>query len=186
MDVNERCTASQTICPARAIFAVMAATFHFHSDHPDPGTTRWLHVGFYFAAVLLLVAAVYEFYQYATHWTDGDDNSHLWQLLLGILYLIVAVGVAYATYRHGGSGEIPPERFVTVDNGVMTYELDQLNGRQRVPLEEVEAVHRPSVRDLILELRGEKRLVVPIYLIDDEEKQAELERILTEAAGRPS
>ena len=162
----------------------MAAAFHFHSDHPDPGTTRWLHVGFYFAAALLLVAAGFEFYQYATHWTDGGDNGHLWQLLLGILYLLIAAAIVYATYRHGGSGEIPPERFVTVENGVMTYELDQLNGRQRVPLADVEAVQRPSVRELILELRGGERLVMPVYLIDDDGKQAELERILTDAAGR--
>ncbi|PPK85166.1 hypothetical protein CLV84_2058 [Neolewinella xylanilytica] len=161
----------------------MALQFHFHADHPEPGTTRWLHLSFYLGAILLVVAGVYELYRYATYWTAGDDRSHLWQLGLGILYLMVAAAVAFATYRHGGQ-ETPPDRYVTIEGGVMTYALDQLNGRQQIRLADIRSIQRPSVRDLILELSDGQRTVLPIYLIDDEAKQEELEKILAGAAER--
>ncbi len=160
----------------------MADEFHFHADHPDPDTTRWLHVSFYIGALLLAIAGVYELYRYATHWAVGDDQSYLWQLILGIVYLVVAAVIAYGTYNHGGSGEIPPERFVHITGGTMVYQLDQLNGRQEIRLADIQAVHRPSVRDLILELIGGQKVIMPIYLIDEAEEQAKLENILTAAA----
>ncbi|MGB3800889.1 MAG: DUF308 domain-containing protein [Lewinella sp.] len=164
----------------------MAPEFHFRADHPDPGTTRWLHICFYVGAVLLAVAGVYELYLYATHWSAGDDSSYLWMLVLGIVYLIVAGLVAYATYNHGGSEEIPPERFVHIEGGVMTYELDQLQGREEIRLADIQAVHRPSVRELILELRDGKRITMPVYLIDEEDKQNELEALLNRSASSPA
>ena len=160
----------------------MAADFHFRADHPNPRTTRWLHVLFYVGAFLLAFAGVYELYQYATHWTDGNDHSHLWQLALGIVYLIVAALIAYATYNHGGSGEIPPDRYVEVTGNTLVYELDQLDGRQTVDLRNLVAVDRPSVRELYLELRDGRRVVLPVYLIDDEARQEALEARLRAAA----
>ncbi|WP_116108058.1 DUF308 domain-containing protein [Lewinella sp. IMCC34191] len=161
----------------------MAPDFHFRADHPDPGTTRWLHICFYLGAVLLAIAGVYELYLYATHWSAGEDSSHLWMLILGVIYLVVAGLVAYATYNHGGSGEIPPERFVRIQDGVMTYQLDQLQKEQKIRLANVRSVHRPTVRDLVLELTDGRRVTLPVYLIDEEEKQRELEVFLTRSAS---
>ena len=163
----------------------MVADYHFRADHPNPNTTRWLHVLFYCGALLLALAGVYELYQYATHWTDGTDHSHLWQLILGIVYLIVAGLVAYATYNHGGSGEIPPDRYVDVKNNTLVYELDQLAGKQTIDLSNLRRVTRPSVRELILELEDGSQRVLPVYLIDEDDKQAELERVLRAAASEP-
>ena len=164
----------------------MVAEYHFRAAHPNPRTTRWLHVLFYCGALLLALAGAYELYQYATHWTDGTDHSHVWQLVLGVVYLTVAGLVASATYHHGGSGEIPPDRYVDIRNGKLIYELDQLAGKQTVELGELRRVTRPSVRELILELRDGSQQVLPVYLIDEDEKQAELERVLRSAAGEPA
>lgn len=161
----------------------MVAEYHFRADHPNPRTTRWLHVMFYCAALLLALAGVYELYQYATHWTDGTDHRHVWQLVLGLVYLVVAGLVTYATYHHGGSGEVPPERYVAIRNGRLEYELDQLAGKQTVDLRSLRRITRPSVRELILELHDGRQQILPVYLIDEEEKQEELERVLRTAAA---
>ena len=158
-------------------------TYSFHADHaaPDPKVTRWLHVLFYLAALLLLLAGSYSLYLYFTHWSAGEDDEEWWHLVLGLIYLIISGLIAYATYRHGGPDavdEAAPPRYVAIENGRMVYELNQLEGRQEVQLSEVERVERPSVRDLILHLRSGQRRVLPIYLIDDEAKQQELEQLL--------
>ncbi len=165
-----------------AIFGTVIPDFHYRADHPAPGTTRLLHFLFYFGALLLLVAGVHSLYLYFTLWTGGDDNSHVWQLVLGMVYLIGGLVVAYSTYHHADGEAPPPDRYVDVKGGVMTYELDQLNGKQRLPLAELTAATRPSVRDMILEFRDGRQVVLPIYLIDEEDKQAELEALLKRQA----
>ncbi|WP_116128266.1 hypothetical protein [Lewinella sp. IMCC34183] len=160
----------------------MIPDYHYRADQPDPATTRLLHVLFYAAAALLLVAGVHSLYVYVTGWTAGDDYSHLWQLLLAILYLLAAGAVAYATYNHGGGKEAAPERYVDVAAGTMTYALDQLAGKQRVDLTQLAQVTRPSVRELILEFRDGRQVILPVYLIEGEEKQRELEALLQNAA----
>ncbi|MBB4079728.1 hypothetical protein GGR28_002353 [Lewinella aquimaris] len=157
----------------------MIPDYTFRTEHPNPRTTRFLHLLFYFGAMLLLVAAVHSLYRYFTEWTVGDDNSHIWSLVLGLIYLIASILIGYFTYSHGGDGEDPPERFVEIEDGVMTYSLDQVTGRQVLDLATVREVSRPSVRELILSLRDGERVVLPVYLIDDEDKQRELESILT-------
>ena len=154
--------------------------FTFRAAHADPRTTRWLHIGFYLGALLLSVAAVHSLYLYFTAWSAPDDNSHLWQLVLGLLYLLGSLGIVYATYHHGDhhGGESPPDRYARVDDGTLVYELDQLSGQQRVKIADITAAERTSVRDLVLTLRDGSQHVVPIYLIDDEAKQAELEGLL--------
>lgn len=161
-------------------------TYSYHADHPNPRTTRLLHVLFYLGALLLLAAAGHSLYLYFTHWSAPDDSSGVWHLLLGLIYLVVSGLIAYATYTHGGTAgqdETPPDRYVEVDNGQLVYELNQLEGRQTVDLGAVARVERPSVRDLVLYLRDGQRVVVPIYLIDDEAKQQELERTLSGLVG---
>ena len=166
------------------ILGTVIPEYHFRTEHPDPGTTRFLHVLFYLGAVLLLVAAVHAFYVYFTTWSGGDDNSHVWQLVLGVVYLIVSGLIAYNTYHHGEDAVGPaPERFVSVIDGRMRYSLDQLSGENELDLRRLRAVTRPSVRDLILTLDDDSQRVLPIYLIDEEAKQEELERILRAAAS---
>ncbi|NJB86770.1 hypothetical protein GGR26_002547 [Lewinella marina] len=160
----------------------MIPDYHFRADHSATGTARWIYLLLYAGAALLLVAAVYELYLYFTHWAIGDERDHVWQLILGILYLVVSGLVAYFTSQRHGREETPPERFVTIKDGILTYQLDQLNGKQRVDLRHLVATRRPSVRDLTLELKDGQRVELPIYLIDDEAKQAELEKILVAAA----
>lgn len=158
----------------------MIPDYRFRTAPPDPRTTRLLHWLFYLGALLLLVAAVHSLYRYLTEWTAGDDNSHLWDLLLGIVYLIASGLIAYATYRHGSGPreELAPERYADIKDGILTYQLDQLSGTQRIDLGQVRQVTKPSVRELVLTTEGGERHVLPIYLIDEEEKQRELEGIL--------
>jgi hypothetical protein len=149
--------------------------YQFRADHPNPRTTRLLHLLFYLGAFLLFVAAVHSFYVYWTEWTVGDDNSHLWNLVLGMIYLIVSGLVAYATYHHGDGDDVtPPERYLLIEEGVMTYELDQLSGRRVVDLSGLTEVTQPTVRELRLHFRGGEEIALPIYLIDEPEKQEEL------------
>ena len=159
------------------------ADFSFHAGGPtaSPGTTRLLHFCFYLGALLLLVAGVHALYLYFTAWSTQGDTAHLWQLALGIVYLLVSGLVVYATYTHhqGAKGETATERYVHLREGKLIYELDQVNGRQEIALDRIERVTRASVRDLLLELRGGERVLLPIYLIDDEAKQGELERALS-------
>ena len=172
----------------------MTPTYDFHTPPPpNPRTTRLLHWLFYLGALLLLVAAIHSLYLYFTHWSGGEDDHPIWQLVLGLIYLVVSGLIAYATYTHGQGDEeeLPPPRYVRIENGKLTYELDQLNGRQEIALDRIKRVKRASVRDLLLELRDGERVLLPIYLIDDEGKQAELEEVLSprqtsEAAQRPA
>ncbi|MCP9236865.1 hypothetical protein [Lewinella sp. JB7] len=157
----------------------MIPDYSFRTDHPNPRTTRMLHLLFYFGALLLLVAAVHSLYLYFTAWTTGDDGSHLWSLVLGLVYLLVSVLIAYFTYNHGDDEVAPPDRYVEIEDGVLMFSLDQVSGRQVVDLSAVGSVSRPSVRELVLALRDGRQVVLPVYLIDDEEKQRELEAILT-------
>lgn len=162
----------------------MIPDYHFRADHPGQGSPRLMYILFYTGAALLLAAAIYEFYLYFTHWAVGDERGYLWQLILGIIYLIVSGIVAYFTYRRSSnSEEAPPDRYVIVQGGVLTYELDQLNGKQRLDLSQLAATSRPSVRDIVLTMRDGREVVLPIYLIDEEDKQAELEALLQKAAG---
>jgi hypothetical protein len=162
------------------------ADYQFRSDHqPDPRTTRWFHLLFYLGALLLLVAAVHSIYVYWTDWSAGDDNSHLWNLLLGLVYLIVSGLIAYATYHHGRGREEPaPSRYLIIEDGVMTYELDQLAGRRVVDLTGLESVSQPSVRELRLRFRDKEDLSLPVYLIDEPEKQVELRETLQRRGSR--
>ncbi|WP_420458182.1 hypothetical protein [Neolewinella sp.] len=159
----------------------MTPTYDFHTPPPpNPRTTRLLHWLFYLGALLLLVAAIHSLYLYFTHWSGGEDDHPIWQLVLGLVYLVVSGLIVYATYTHGrGSAEeTPPQRYVRIQDGKLVYELDQLNGRQEIALDRIERVRRASVRDLLLELRDGERVLLPIYLIDDEGKQEELEEVL--------
>ncbi len=136
-----------------------------------------LHLLFYLGAVLLLVAAIHSLYLYFTDWSAGDDG-HFWYLVLGLVYLLVSGLIAWFTYHHGAGEETPPDRYLEIRNGVMTWELDQLKGKQRVDLKSVVRAERPSVRELSLTLQGGREVVLPIYLVDEEAKQVELENIL--------
>ncbi|THH39435.1 hypothetical protein [Neolewinella litorea] len=161
----------------------MIPDYDFHSDTPNTGNLRLLHWLFYAGALLLLLAAVYEFYLYSTHWAVGDERDHLWQLVLGFIYLLVGGLVAWFTYqRTAGNAESPPERFVTIRGGTMTYQLDQLNGKQQLDLKQLSGATRPSVREMILEMKDGRKVTLPVYLIDNDEKQAELENLLMNAA----
>ena len=160
----------------------MTPTYDFHTPPPpNPRTTQLLHWLFYLGALLLLLAAIHSLYLYFTHWSGGEDDHPIWQLILGLIYLSVGGLIAYATYAHsqGDDEDVPPQRYVRIEDGKLIYELDQLNGRQEIALERIEGVKRASVRDLLLELRGGERVLLPIYLIDDEEKQRELEDVLS-------
>lgn len=158
--------------------------FSFHAGGPvaKPGTTRLLHFCFYLGALLLLVAGVHALYLYFTAWSTVGDTAHLWQLVLGIVYLLVSGLVAYATYNHshprGGEPAVDAERFAEVKGGRLTYELDQIAGRQSVALDQVAKAEKPSVRELVLTLKDGTRQVIPVYLIDDDAKRQELERLL--------
>ncbi len=159
----------------------MTPTYDFHTPPPpNPRTTRLLHWLFYLGALLLLVAAIHSLYLYFTHWSGGEDDHPIWQLVLGLVYLVVSGLIAYATYTHGrgDDGKTPLQRYVRIQEGKLVYELDQLNGRQEIALDRIDRVTRASVRDLLLELRGGERVLLPIYLIDDEGKQEELEEVL--------
>ncbi len=159
----------------------MIPDYHFRANRPDPGTTRMLHLLFYLGAFLLFVAAVHAFYVYWTEWTAGDDNSHLWNLVLGVVYLIVSGLIAYATYHHGdGDDTPPPDRYLLIEDGVMTYELDQLAGRRVVALDGLTRISQPSVRELRLHFRQGEEIGLPVYLIDEPAKQEELVATLRE------
>ena len=159
----------------------MNPTYAYHSDPPPPARGRYLYLFFDLAAVLLLVAGGHSLYLYFTHWTGGDDGGAVWQLILGLLYLIVGVLVAYFAHHQGRPEEPAPERYVTVSDGHLTYVLDSISGKQRLPLAGLTEVNRLSVRDLMLEFSDGRQVVLPIYLIDGEEKQVELERVLERA-----
>ena len=158
----------------------MTAQYDFHTTPPNPRTTRLLHWLFYLGALLLLVAAIHSLYLYFTHWSGGENDSSIWQLILGLVYLVVSGLIAYATYTHGGGDddEVAPPRYVRIRDGKLTYELEQTAGRQEIALDRIVKVTRPSVRDLLLELRDGERILLPIYLIDEEDKQKELEGVL--------
>ena len=155
----------------------MIPDYHFRTEHPNPQTTRLLHLLFYLGAVLLLVAAGHSLYLYFTDWSAGDDG-HFWYLLLGLIYLLVSGLIAWFTYHHGDGHETPPDRYVEIRDGTMIWELDQLNGKQTVDLNTVVQADRPSVRDFLLTLEDGRQVILPIYLVDEENKQVELENIL--------
>ncbi len=155
----------------------MIPNYAFRTEHAAPRTTRWLHLLFYLGAGLLLAAAAHSLYLYFTDWSAGDDG-HFWYLVLGLVYLLVSALIAWFTYHHGDDEESPPDRYVEIRDGVMVWELDQLNGAQRVDLKTVARAERPSVRELLLTLQDGSRLMLPIYLVDEEAKQVELENIL--------
>jgi hypothetical protein len=154
--------------------------YHFRAEHiPRARTTRLLHWLFYLGALLLLIAGIHSLSLYFTEWSMGDDDSHLRHLLLGLLYLLISAVVVYATYNHGGKGgELPPERYAKIVDGQFTYHLDQVSGVQRVDLARVKKVTKPSVREMILTTDDGVDHPIPIYLIDEDDKQLELERIL--------
>lgn len=139
-----------------------------------------MHLCFYLAALLLAVAGIFAIYRYFTAWSSADDNSHLWDLLLGVLYLVIGAVVVYATYNHGNAhaDEETAHRFAQIKDGILTYELDQVSTVQTVALDQIVRVEKVSIRELVLHLKDGAKLVLPIYLIDDEVKQRELESLL--------
>ncbi len=155
----------------------MIPDYHFRAEHANPRTTRLFHLLFYLGAALLLVAAGQSLYFYFTDWSASDDG-HFWYLILGLLYLLVSGLIAWFTYHHGDGQETPPDRYVEIRDGIMVWELDQLNGKQRVDLDTVVRADRPSVRDFLLTLQDGTQIVLPIFLVDEEAKQVELENIL--------
>lgn len=160
--------------------------FQFRAVHPGKQkATRLIHFCFYLAALLLAIAGAYALYRYFNAWSTIDDNSHLWDLVLGIAYLVVSFLVVYATYHHGEghTHENTHDRYAEAKNGILTYELDQVNGTQTVVLDQITKVEKPSIRELVIHLKDRTEMVLPIYLIDDEDKQNELEALLIAAAG---
>lgn len=152
----------------------MKLRYSYHSEHHAEPSDRWVHFLLFLGAFLLLLAAGQQFFLFATDWHASDEGHSWWHLTLGLAYLLVGAAMAYIGYRHEHASRGPADRYVRIGEDDLTWSLTQKLDEQNVALADITAVDRPNIRDLKLTLKGEKSVVLPIYLITCDAKQEEL------------
>lgn len=158
----------------------MKLRYSYHSAHNAAPTDRWRHFLVFIAALLLLIAAGLQLYRYFTHW--GDADPHWWELMLGMAYLVISLVLVTIGYRMASASDGAEDRFVRISEDTLSWRLLQQDGEESLALADIQAAERVNVRDLkIRHAGGETNL--PIYLVTSEEKQEELLKVLTDAAG---
>lgn len=161
----------------------MKLRYSYHSEHNADKQDRWIHFILFLGAIALLLAAAYQLYVHFTGWqTSGDDAN--WHLMLGLIYLMAGLVVALWGMRLHKSSNGEADRYARIDEERITWDLTQIDGEQTVRLENITKVERTSVRDLELTLTGGGKILLPIYLIANEEKQEELLKVLWEQVPR--
>lgn len=132
----------------------------------------------FIAALLLLFAAGHSLWMYFTHWGIGDESGPWWRLALGIVYLLIGAALVYFTFRRAARPANQIDRYVRIKDNILTYKLDQVSPERHIDLSQVKSALRTNARDLKMEMQNGTTEVLPIYLVADEEKQKELEKIL--------
>lgn len=156
----------------------MTLRYTYHSEHHTDKKDRWVHFLLFAAAFLLLSAGGYELFLFLTDWNGAEEDHSYYYLVFALGYILLGLLLAYAGVRHLQSGNDHRERFVRVDEKTLSWNLTQNSEVEKVDLSTITSFGRPNVRDLVLQLRGGGQKVLPIYLIDDENKQAELLSVL--------
>lgn len=157
----------------------MKLRYSYHSEHNADKQDRWIHFVLFIGAILLLLAGGHQLYVHFTGWqTTGDDSYR--HLMLGIIYLMSGIVIALWGMRLHNVSNGEADRFVRVDEEQITWDLTQIDGERSIQLADIARVERTSVRDLALTLASEQTVILPIYLIANEEKQEELLKVLWE------
>ena len=164
----------------------MTTPFTYHSEHHADRQHRWIHFLMFAAAFVLILAGIYESFLYLTDWHAAEDDHSWFHLVLAGIYLTVGGLLAFAGMRHVRSGQHVGERFVTIKEGTLSYHLITTEPTQRITVAEITAVERRNVRDLVICLRDGTERILPIYLITNELKQAELVEALHPAIATAS
>ena len=156
----------------------MRLRYSYHSEHHAEPSARWVHFLLFLGAFLLLLAAGQQLFFWWTDWHSADDEHSYWHLGIGLVFLLVGAALAYAGYRHERESRGDDDRYVRVGEDDLTWSLTQVTDEQRIALADIVGVDHPNVRDLKLTLRDGNTLVLPIYLVTNQEKQEELITVL--------
>jgi len=156
----------------------MKLRYAYHSEHNADAQDRWMHFLLFAGALLLLFAAGQQLFLFFTDWHASDLEHSWWHLGLGLLYLIVGLGLAWWGYRLDRASRGDCDRYVRVDDAYLSWHLHQQDDVEQVPLDQIASVERTSVRDLVLSLRSGTKITLPIFLVGNDAKQAELLEVL--------
>jgi len=156
----------------------MILRYSYHSEHHAEPRARWVHFLLFLGAFILLLAAGQQLFLYFTDWHTSEEEHSWWHLGLGLGYLLVGGGLAYAGYRHEYASRGPADRYVRVSNDELTWSLTQKLEEQKIALADIAGMERLNVRDLKLTLKDGNTVILPIYLVTNEAKQEELMEVL--------
>ncbi|MEM9928645.1 MAG: phage holin family protein [Bacteroidota bacterium] len=158
----------------------MRLRYSYHSEHHAEPRDRWIHFLLFIGAFALLLAAGQQFFLYFTDWHAADDEHSWWHLILALVYLLIGGVLAYLGYRqeHASRGAI--DRYVRVGEDDLVWSLTQRTDEEKIKLADVAAVERLNIRDLKITLKDGTVAILPIFLVANAEKQAELIQVLTD------
>jgi hypothetical protein len=156
----------------------MILRYSYHSEHHAEPRARWVHFLLFLGAFILLLAAGQQLFLYFTDWHATDDENSWWHLGLGLGYLLVGGGLAYAGYRQEYASRGPADRYVRISDDDLTWNLTQKRDEQKIALADIASVERLNVRDLKVTLKDDNAVILPIYLVTNEAKQEELMAVL--------
>lgn len=156
----------------------MKLRYAYHSEHNADKQDRWIHFVLFVGALLLLLAASQQLFLHFTAWHAADE-AHNWNhLILGIVYLLIAGLLTFIGLRLKNNSQGDADRYVRIGEEDITWHLNQKETENRVVLADIASFNQPNVRDLVLTLKDGNSVVLPIYLIANEEKQEELTDVL--------
>jgi len=155
----------------------MKLRYSYHSEHNADKQDRWIHFVLFIGAIALVLAAAQQLYVQFFSWQAADDGSYL-HLILGLAYLLIAAVLIFWGLRLRNASRGEADRYVRIDDKYLTWDLTQVDGEQKITLDDLERVDRQSIRDLALTLKSEQTVILPIYLIANHDKQEELLKLL--------
>lgn len=155
----------------------MKLRYSYHSEHSADNKDRWILFGLFIWSILMVLAGAQQLSVHFTSWGAAGDSSYR-HLVLGIIYLMVAAVLMFLGTRHYTASQGDADRYVRVEEENLVWELTQVDGKQTIPLATIQRVERRSIRDLELTLTSGEAMVLPIYLIAEQDKQEELLKVL--------
>ncbi len=158
----------------------MRLRYSYHSEHHAASSNRWVHFLLFVGALLLLLAAGQQLFLFLTDWHAADDEHSWWHLILALVYLVVGGVLAFIGYQQKNASGGVTDRYVRVSEEDLTWSLTQKTEEEKISLADIAQVERLNIRDLRITLQNGETEVLPIFLVDNEEKQEELLRVLTQ------
>lgn len=162
----------------------MKLRYSYHSEHNADKQGRWIHFSLFIGALILLFAGAQQLYLHFTAWTASDE-SHGWNnLIFGIAYLVAGGLLTWYGLRLKNAHQVPTDRYVRITEEELIWDLTQVEEERSIRLQDISTIERPNVRDLKIGLTSRQDVLIPIFLIADEEKQGELVNLLEEIVGK--